>query len=63
MVANLNDYKEINLIGIALSATLIMGFMNKVLFNYFATVYIPMDKWTIAEFLNAFINIIIFLYF
>ena len=57
---NIKSYKDINLIGIVFSSTLVGSQCFKILFNLFGETYIPSDKWTVMEFLSAVVNIITF---
>ena len=54
------EYNGINFYGTIFSATLVLHLLAKVLFNCFARVKIPLDKWSIIDILCSLLNIACF---
>jgi hypothetical protein len=56
----LNEYNKVNFYGTIFSATLVLHLITKFIFNVFAEVKIPLDKWSVIDLLCSFFNIICF---
>jgi hypothetical protein len=56
----LNEYNKVNFYGTIFSATLVLHLITKFIFNIFAEVKIPLDKWSVIDLLCSFFNIICF---
>ncbi|CDW71841.1 UNKNOWN [Stylonychia lemnae] len=57
---NIDIYNQFNYYGTLLSATLFLHVITKQLFNIFAEIKMPYDKWTIIDIMAAFMNLICF---
>ncbi len=58
--SKINEYNSINYLGSLFSAFLVLSLITKMLFNVFAKVPMPLDKWTIVDIFCSFMNIICF---
>ena len=56
----IKEYNSINFYGTIFSATLVLSLISKLMFNVFAKVKLPVDKWTVIDLLCSFFNIICF---
>lgn len=56
----INEYNKINYFGTLFSGTLVLHLITKIVFNLFADVKMPLDKWTLIDFASSFFNIICF---
>jgi hypothetical protein len=56
----LNEYNKVNFYGTIFSATLVLHLITKFIFNIFVEVKIPIDKWSVIDFVCSFFNIICF---
>ncbi len=56
----IKEYNSINYLGTLFSATLVLHLMTKALFNVFAKVKMPLDKWSVIDLLCSFFNIVCF---
>ena len=59
---NVEEYKFINRIGIIVSLLMIFYVLTKILFNVFATIQLPLDRWSKADVIVASSNIVCFLF-
>ena len=56
----MKEYNEVVFYGTIFSGTLLLHLISKLLFNLFAEIRIPLDKWTVIDLVCAFFNIICF---
>ena len=57
---NIDKYNSFNYLGTLFSVSLLFHIILKVIFNLFARVKLPIDKWTIMDALCAFCNLVAF---
>ena len=62
MRKNVEEYKFINNIGIVVSLLMIFYVLTKILFNVFATIKLPLDRWSKADIFTASSNIVCFMF-
>ena len=58
--ASIKEYGRFNKYGSLVSATLFLHIVTKLLFNMFAQVKMPYDKWTIIDAVSAIMNLVCF---
>lgn len=59
---NIKEYNKYNLLGTLFSGLLVLHVVTKFLFNIFAEIKLPFDKWTRIDIVTAFLNILCFNY-
>jgi hypothetical protein len=60
MEKNISEYLVFNLYGIFVSIAMMFYVSTKFIFNIFATIKLPLDKWSLIDIFCAFTNIICF---
>jgi len=57
---NIEEYHSVNYLGTLFSSSLVLHLVQKAIFNLFAKVKMPIDKWTLIDIASAILNIICF---
>lgn len=60
LVINIEEYNKYNFYGTIISVTLVIHVFTKQLFNVFAEIKMPYDKWTIIDTATAVLNLLCF---
>ena len=58
--ANIDTYKQFNLMGIIMSGSLLMYVFSKFIFNSNVLLKMPLDFWSVTDIFCAFVNMIAF---
>mmetsp|Transcript_37727 Transcript_37727/g.57764 ORF Transcript_37727/g.57764 Transcript_37727/m.57764 type:complete len:239 (+) Transcript_37727:1927-2643(+) len=58
----ISDYKTWNMYGILISVAMMFYVLTKLIFNIFATIKLPVDKWSLIDIFCAFTNISCFIF-
>lgn len=53
----IDDYKKVNYLGTLFSACILLHVITKIVFNVFAKIPMPIDKWTIVDCITCILNI------
>lgn len=56
------DYNRYNYLGTIFSVALLFSVIEKAIFNFFAEVKLPLDRWTLIDIVTSFFNIVCFNY-
>lgn len=61
ILSKIREYQLWNTYGILVSVAMMFYVITKVIFNIFASIKLPMDKWSLIDIFCAFTNIVCFL--